>query len=200
MASGLPAALAITALSVQFLNLPRCVTAFVDTAVGKTLFNTGRVDHFPCLQPAATTCSIRPLHPQRSRLWSINSNFSLAASSSSRSRRSKSNRSGRSMNMAAEPSNSGDHSLQEKKANIFEQTGSVPPPGRAAVDRETASMSSDTESSPDQEEDTSFLAELLARCDAATRSGAATESNHSGSSEWAGFRTTKSLLEVSSVV
>lgn len=43
----------------------------------------------------------------------------------------------------------------------------------------------------------SFLDELLLRCAEATRPGAAMESPHTGSSEWAGFRTTKCLLDVS---
>lgn len=42
----------------------------------------------------------------------------------------------------------------------------------------------------------SLLDELLARCSAATKSDAATESSHTGSSEWAGFKTSPELLEV----
>lgn len=41
-----------------------------------------------------------------------------------------------------------------------------------------------------------FLDELIERCTEATRSNAATESPHTGSSEWAGFRTTPELLKV----
>lgn len=43
----------------------------------------------------------------------------------------------------------------------------------------------------------SFLDELLERCTDATRSDGAIESSHTGSSEWAGFKTTPELLEVS---
>ena len=43
----------------------------------------------------------------------------------------------------------------------------------------------------------SFLDELLERCAAATRSDGAIESSHTGSSEWAGFKTTPELLEAS---
>jgi len=42
----------------------------------------------------------------------------------------------------------------------------------------------------------SLLDELLARCAEATTSDAATESSHTGSSEWAGFKTNPVLLEV----
>lgn len=42
----------------------------------------------------------------------------------------------------------------------------------------------------------SLLGELLARGAEATKSGGATESSHTGSSEWAGFKTAPNLLEV----
>ena len=42
----------------------------------------------------------------------------------------------------------------------------------------------------------SLLDELLVRCAEATKSDAATESSHTGSSEWAGFKTNPELLEV----
>lgn len=42
----------------------------------------------------------------------------------------------------------------------------------------------------------SLLEELLARGAEATKSGGATESSHTGSSEWAGFKTAPDLLEV----
>lgn len=43
----------------------------------------------------------------------------------------------------------------------------------------------------------SFLDELLERCAEATKSDGAIESSHTGSSEWAGFKTTPELLEAS---
>lgn len=46
----------------------------------------------------------------------------------------------------------------------------------------------------------SFLDELVAKCTEATRGPGAMESPHTGSSEWAGFRTTKPLLDVSKMV
>lgn len=46
----------------------------------------------------------------------------------------------------------------------------------------------------------SLFDELLARCAAATKSDAATESSHTGSSEWAGFKTNPELLEVGVLV
>lgn len=46
----------------------------------------------------------------------------------------------------------------------------------------------------------SFLEELVAKCTEATRGPGAMESPHTGSSEWAGFRTTKPLLDVSKMV
>eukprot|EP00752_Nemacystus_decipiens_P008443 g7547.t1 len=49
---------------------------------------------------------------------------------------------------------------------------------------------------PDGEgESEGLLEELLARCSEATKSDAATESSHTGSSEWAGFKTNPELLE-----
>lgn len=49
----------------------------------------------------------------------------------------------------------------------------------------------------DSDQSVFFLDELVERCTLATRSDAATESPHTGSSEWAGFRTAPDLLEVS---
>lgn len=48
----------------------------------------------------------------------------------------------------------------------------------------------------DGEGELSLLDELLERCAEATKSDAAAESSHTGSSEWAGFKTAPALLEV----
>lgn len=52
-------------------------------------------------------------------------------------------------------------------------------------------------SSDEPADGTSFLDELLERCTEATKSDGALESSHTGSSEWAGFKTTPELLEAS---
>ncbi|CAM9977561.1 unnamed protein product, partial [Ectocarpus sp. 12 AP-2014] len=48
---------------------------------------------------------------------------------------------------------------------------------------------------PDGEGELTLLDELLERCAEATKSDAAAESSHTGSSEWAGFKTAPALLE-----
>ncbi|CBN77853.1 vesicle-fusing ATPase [Ectocarpus siliculosus] len=48
---------------------------------------------------------------------------------------------------------------------------------------------------PDGEGELTLLDELLERCAEATKSDAAAESSHTGSSEWAGFKTAPELLE-----
>lgn len=66
-------------------------------------------------------------------------------------------------------------------------------PPAEVVSAEGRSVAPDSEGKGEGE---SLLDELLARCSAATKSDAATESSHTGSSEWAGFKTNPELLEV----
>lgn len=62
---------------------------------------------------------------------------------------------------------------------------------------DSSSTQADGLNVPDTDgENESLLDELLARCSQATKSDAATESSHTGSSEWAGFKTDPELLEV----
>lgn len=73
-------------------------------------------------------------------------------------------------------------------------------PPRVAVAQNPATQSlgevRDADNTDDNDQSVFFLDELVERCTLATRSDAATESPHTGSSEWAGFRTAPELLEV----
>lgn len=72
--------------------------------------------------------------------------------------------------------------LDQTDGEVSQQTGSP-----AALDRST---------DPSGGESASFLEELVNRCAEATRTDGSLESSHTGSSEWAGFKTTPQLLEV----
>lgn len=76
---------------------------------------------------------------------------------------------------------------QAHKMPLAEEASSTAAEGRSDV------VPGNTEG----DEGESLLDELLARCAEATKSDAATESSHTGSSEWAGFKTSPELLEVS---
>lgn len=99
--------------------------------------------------------------------------------------------------MVSEPSNQ--HGPQEN-VKIPAAVDVQPPTVLQTVSAAVPGSKTAESNEDDAHQYVSFLDELLARCTEATRPGVAMESPHTGSSEWAGFRTTKSLLDVSLTV
>lgn len=81
----------------------------------------------------------------------------------------------------------------------LQQEGKIFSSGKDVVFAEAAAPGRGDDYSRSESYD-SFLDELVARCGEATRGPGAMESPHTGSSEWAGFRTTQTLLNVSTTI
>lgn len=202
-------ACATASLAISAADFPATATAFAKAPCGvrTSVLSWRHSSHNTCnFSKSGKTIVFGPFYSRRSCLQPVCTNTGSVLPTTNRHNNDGMNAGtdGDRLSMIAEYNN-----RRDGKVEIQATTGQErPSPGAARPTHVTVGQ--DIDPKPyfrnDSEEvrvqlpsQASFLDELLQWCAEATKPGAAMESVHTGSSEWAGFQTTKSLLEVSSL-